>query len=171
MTRAFLLSFVTRQVLLSPREKVAASYRHSWLVWEPGAWVAPPPGLHMTLVPAPPQEAMRPVQGDALCFELALTEGQTGLRLGRAADCDLVINDGTVSRSHLWLTREPEDWAAQVLPSSRGATSDGRVLSPGTRLPLRRGTRLQLGDVVLTYYDPQGLLLRAAEQGARAIRH
>jgi hypothetical protein len=167
MVRAFLLSYVARQLMVRPREEISARYPHPWLVWEPGAWVPPPPGKHMTLVPVP-QGAERPIQGDALCFELTLAEGKTGLRLGRADDCDVIVNDATVSRSHLLLAVESDGWVALVSPSSRGAMTSGTLVAPGARVPLRRGTQVQLGDVQLTFYDSEGFLQRAEAESKKS---
>lgn len=164
-----MISFVTRQLLFSSRAEVAPKYPNAWLVWEPGAWVAPQTGKHMTLVPVSPGNE-RPVQGDALCFELSKPK-EAGLRLGRADDCDIVINDATVSRSHALLTPEPDgSWAALLSPTSRGALVNGAPAAAGAKVMLRRGLQLQLGEVVLTYYDPEGFLLRAEEDGKKAIR-
>jgi Inner membrane component of T3SS, cytoplasmic domain len=168
MVRAFLFSFVMRQLLFEARDKVAQSYRGAWLVWEPGVWMAPDPLKQMTLVP-PEAPDSHPAQGDALCFELALGAGQRGLRVGRAASCDVVINDATVSRAHLWLERDGAGWAATVLPSARGVACGGRSYLSGERIALVPGCQLKLGEVTLTYHDPAGFLARAEQEGARAI--
>ncbi len=164
MVRAFLISFVARQSLVLPAERMAEAYPHAWLVWEPGAWTAPGPGKQMTLVPAEPG-LQRPGVGDALCFELALPRGKEWLKIGRADDCDVVINDATVSRGHLMLTPERlGEWAALVSPASRGATLDDVPLVLGQRHPLVSGAKLGLGDVVLTYLDAPGFLARAKQE-------
>jgi len=166
MVRAFLISFVTRQVLYS-RPEATAKYPNSWLVWEPGAWVAPQQGKHMTLVPTS-TAADRPAQGDALCFELAPTPA--GVRVGRSPECEIVINDATVSRSHLVLVQEPNgSWVANVSVNSRGAVAAGRPVPPGGRIPLRRGLQIVLGDAQLTFYDAEGFLGRAEMEGKKAM--
>jgi len=165
MVRAFLISFVTRQVLYS-RQEAAAKYPNSWLGWEPGAWVAPQQGKFMTLVPSS-SGPDRPAQGDALCFELAPTT--VGVRVGRSPECEIVINDATVSRSHLVLVQEPDgSWVANVSVNSRGATVEGKPVPPGGRSPLTRGLQVQLGDAVLTFYDSEGFLARAEKEAELA---
>ena len=153
MARAFMISFLARQALTRSRQELAGLYPHPWLVWEPGAWTAPSPNNRMTILPPAPGTE-RPVAGDALCFELILKPGQTGLRVGRAPDCDIVINDATVSRAHLLLT-------ALVSPSSRGATTAGGVaFEPGGRIALTRDMPLQIGEVQLTFHERDGFLTR-----------
>lgn len=164
MVRAFMISFVTRQLLFSPRSEVAPKYPNSWLVWEPGAWVAPHQGVHTTLVPTSAQPE-RPVQGDALCFELA--NSATPIHVGRAPECEIVINDATVSRLHLELAQQPDkSWTANVT-GSRGAWVKGATVPTGSTIPLRSGLQLQLGDVAVTYYDADGFLQRALEESKR----
>lgn len=166
MVRAFLISFVTRQLLYS-RAETAAKYRNCWLVWEPGSWVAPQVGKHMTLVPSS-SAVDRPAQGDALCFELAPTAA--GVRVGRSPECEIVINDATVSRSHLVLVQEQDgSWSANVSVNSRGALVEGKPVPPGGHLTLKRGLQVTLGDAVVTFYDAEGFLGRAEMEGKKAL--
>jgi hypothetical protein len=167
MARAFMISFLARQALTRSREQLAGLYPHPWLVWEPGAWTAPSPNNRMTILPPAPGTE-RPVAGDALCFELILKPGQTGLRVGRAPDCDIVINDATVSRAHLLLTTEGEGWVALVSPSSRGATTAGGVaFEPGGRFTLTRDMPLQIGEVQLTFHERDRFLTRVEAESRK----
>jgi hypothetical protein len=166
MARAFMISFLARQALTRSRDVMAGLYPHPWLVWEPGAWTAPSPNNRMTILPPAPGTE-RPVAGDALCFELVLKPGQTGLRVGRAPDCDIVINDATVSRAHLLLTTEAEGWVALVSPSSRGVTAGGLAIAPGARFALLRDMPLQVGEVQLTFHERDGFLTRVEEEARK----
>ena len=159
MVRAFMISFVTRQAFTRSREELLAAYPHPWIVWEPGAWMAPAPNNRMTVLPPEPGNE-RPVAGDALCFELVIKPGQTGLKLGRAQDNDIVINDATVSRSHLLIAKDGGAWVALVSPSSRGVTANGLALTPGARVELRSGADLHVGEVQLTFLDAAGFVDR-----------
>jgi len=163
MVRAFMISFLARQALTRPREEMAARHPHPWLVWEPGAWTAPSPTTRMTLLPPEPG-AEKPVQGDSLCFELVLKADQKGLRVGRDQGCDIVINDATVSRSHLLLITEGEAWVALVSPSSRGAMAGGVAIEPGARFTLLPDMPIQLGEVQLTFHDRDGFLTRVVNE-------
>ena len=71
MVRAFMFSFLARQALTRSREEMGERYPHPWLVWEPGAWIAPSPTSRMTLLPPGPGME-RPVQGDAASLPFAV---------------------------------------------------------------------------------------------------
>jgi pSer/pThr/pTyr-binding forkhead associated (FHA) protein len=105
----------------------------------------------------------RPEGGDALCFQLALG---APLKVGRAPGCDVLINDATVSREHLWL--EPiagsENWTVRAQPGANASLLNGQPLPPGEARPLRPGNTLRLGDVTLTYLDTPGLAERLDAQ-------
>jgi len=171
MVRAFLLSFVTRQYLLL-RERVSERYPHDWLVWEPGIWsaVSSNKGEDLAATRLPASAAgERPPKGDALCYLLPRTQGQpTSIDIGRANTNQLVINDATVSRSHLLLKAEKEGpWLAEVALASRATEYRSRSLSPGDSVMLRSGDQLKIGDVLLTYYDPAGFLQRLAAESKK----
>ena len=133
----------------------------AWLVWEPGVW-QPTTGRtaqEATRITSLNAAMDRPVGGDALCFELPRG---APLKVGRATGCDVLINDATVSREHLWL--EPiagaEGWAARAQPGASSTLLNGQPLALGAVQPLRPGTALRLGAVTLTYLDAPGLAAR-----------
>ncbi len=162
--RAYMMSLlVVRRLTAS--ETFAAKFPHHWLVWEPGQW-KPSAGEGSATRLASNALPDRPLGGDALCFELVQPKE---LKVGRAADCDILINDATVSREHVLLVPGAGGgWSAKAL--SAGATSlDGAALG-GHGLELKPGAKLRLGDVLLSHYDAEGMISRLDQQ-ARLSRN
>lgn len=63
--------------------------------------------------------------------------------IGRAADCDLIVNEAGVSSRHASLTETPDGFVLEDLRSSNGTYVDGqRITSP---VPVRKGDRITLG--------------------------
>ncbi len=127
-----------------------------WLVWEAGPW-RPPSARRETLQAGPNTRLL--ASGESLAIELAAKDGGAEVRLGRDADCDLVIDDATLSRIHLVLRRDASGgWTAQDAGSRNGTKVDG---GPATMpLPLREGSVVEAGAVRLTFYTPAGLYAR-----------
>jgi len=135
----------------------------AWLVWEPGVW-QPTTGRtaqEATRITSLNAAMDRPVGGDALCFELPRG---APLKVGRATGCDVLINDATVSREHLWLEPLAEGWAVRAQPGASSTQLNGQPLALGAVQPLRPGHSLRLGDVTLTYLDAPGLAARLDAQ-------
>jgi hypothetical protein len=167
MVRAFLLSFLARQYLLL-QDKFAERYPHCWLAWEPGAWSVPASSgdTATTRLPTPALPIEAPPQGDALCFELAARS----LRLGRAAENEIVINDATVSREHLDLSvDDARKWWVTVRGGSETRVNDGPV-PLGQPQQLASGATIKTARVVLTFHDQAAFLERVAKaaQGLQA---
>jgi pSer/pThr/pTyr-binding forkhead associated (FHA) protein len=80
--------------------------------------------------------------------------------VGRAADADVSINDGTLSSMHLALNSSPDGWSVEELGSTNGTTIDGKVLTAGATVALRNGSVLEAGQVVLTFHTAEGLWTR-----------
>lgn len=79
--------------------------------------------------------------------------GLGGLLIGRRADCDLVLGDGSVSRLHALVRQGPD--GPELVPLGRGSTlRDGEPLQDPT--PLKPGDRLVLGNTELRYESPGG---------------
>ena len=128
----------------------------AWLVWEAGPW-RPPSARRETLQSGPDTRLL--ASGESLAIELAAKDGGAEVRLGRDADCDLVVDDATLSRIHLVLRRDASGgWTAQDSGSRNGTKVDG---APATMpLPLREGSVIEAGAVRLTFHKPAGLFAR-----------
>jgi hypothetical protein len=168
--RAFLLSLLVRQFLVL-REGFAQKYPFSWLVWEPGNWSAPrtrDPDTADTQMPTgkAPTQAQN---GDSLCFELVqgpVPRKQT-LNVGRGSENDIVINDATVSREHVVLSLGDDgQWAARAAQATSTLLC-GVALSASAPRPLHSGDTLQMGDVLLTFYERTGFTSRLERESKR----
>jgi hypothetical protein len=148
--RSFLMSFLARQKLVKP--DFATRYGGAWLIWEPGDWKVPKDAAAPTEVVK--KRATAPREGDALCFHLELADShRRTLTGGRDEGCDVVLNDATVSRTHLQLTSSSEGWSVDTLVNDAGKAVrlDGQTLQLGTAMRLTSGARLELGGVKLTF--------------------
>jgi DNA-binding NtrC family response regulator len=68
----------------------------------------------------------------------------SGVTLGRSPECDVVIEDGSVSRRHALLRLAPEP-TIEDLDSRNGTAVDGRRIDSGLAVPIEVGTCLELG--------------------------
>lgn len=68
------------------------------------------------------------------------------LTLGRQSDCDLVLEDTTVSRHHAAVVRREDGWWAIDLGSTNGTCVNG---TRAAEQPVRPGDRIELGDAVV----------------------
>jgi pSer/pThr/pTyr-binding forkhead associated (FHA) protein len=156
---AYLLSLLANR-LTALGDAFAGQFEGHWLIWEPGQWSA---GGIFEHTKTPHGTRVTGSMGDSLSFHLKTRQL---LKLGRSSACDIVINDGTVSREHLTLepTKNGDDWVVRVL-SAGGVTSVGGVaLKHDEEVPLRSGAALRVGDVALTYLDVQDLVRRLRGQ-------
>lgn len=170
-TRAYMLSHLAMLSAKASREEFLAKYPNPWLVWEPGAWKAPAieRGLDMTFIPMS-SPGMLP-KGDVLCFELASPAKPAPLRLGRAPENEIVINDATVSREHLhFLAEPPGQWKLHASASSKFTRCDEKPLLAGEAVALARGMKIKAGGALFTFTDSSGMLERIAAQPASAPR-
>ena len=63
------------------------------------------------------------------------------ITIGRRSDCDVVIEDATVSRHHARLRRRPSGtWLVEDLHSKNGTAVNG--------VPIAGPTRIEAGDVL-----------------------
>jgi DNA-binding response OmpR family regulator len=77
--------------------------------------------------------------------------------IGRAVENDIVITSRRVSREHARLQRQGRRVVLSDLGSTNGTfLNDERVLSPAE---LRDGDRISIGDVELTFHDPESTFL------------
>lgn len=162
--KAYMLSLLTVRRAATQADFLS-HFPAPWLVWEPGVWqpTSNRSAQEVTRISSLNAATARPVAGDALCFQLALG---APLKVGRAPGCDVLINDATVSREHLWLEAPAgsERWSVKAQPGASAALLDGQPLPPGLAQPLRPGGTLRLGDVTLTYLDAPGLAARLDAQ-------
>ena len=77
--------------------------------------------------------------------------GSARLRVGRATGSDIVVEDGSVSRTHAELRFEDGAWHVEDLRSANGVQVDGK---PVQTAPLVPGGRLTLGNVQLVFQQP-----------------
>jgi hypothetical protein len=167
-----------RQLLLQDDEPFHQRFDHPWLVWEAGSALAGNP-FERTLAPedidlADPERSIAELEsarprgdddsegspcGRVMCFALDDSPGPQFIRVGRAEDNDVVVNDLTVSREHLVLTRDLEGvWRVESITG--GITFCKEPLPPSAPRPINRGDQVKLGKVTLTFYDPAGMVER-----------
>jgi hypothetical protein len=171
MVRSVLLSVLVRQHL-SLKKEFPKRYPHAWLVWEAGAWSISGDGEQNVAHTQPPAEDLQDClpTGDVLCFELAPSSPEQTLRVGRASRNDVVINDSTVSREHMLLTRSASgDWSAELMSPTQHVAIAGRTLVPGKPIPLRRGDVLKVGEVLLTFYDAKAFEVRVQGEAEKLM--
>jgi len=171
MARALLLSLLVRQHM-ALKEKFRAKYPHPWLVWEAGAWNVPETlegNVAATRLPLTDLRDCLPA-GDAMCFELVAMAERGPIRLGRASNNAMVVNDATVSREQLLLAPTPdEQWQVTRLPGSRPVTLEGAPMEPEQPALLRPGIQLQVGEVRLTFHDAEGFNERIGRIAAQVL--
>jgi hypothetical protein len=160
--KSWLLSSLRHQYQSKGREVFLDQFKNAWLLWEPGSWT-PPQRRTMTLpvrsiVSAEPQ----PVPDAAAeALAVALSPDTKVLTLGRGEDCELVINDATLSGRHLAFHPGPGGtWAVEDLRSTNGSRLGFQLLGPGVKLPLTEGASLEAGQARFTYCSPEGLWAR-----------
>ncbi|HEY8208495.1 MAG TPA: FHA domain-containing protein [Myxococcaceae bacterium] len=158
VVRAYLLSNLVAQ-RRSLEGAFPEQFPHPWLVWEIGVWKPSPrsPATTLTRVPRAALSAPAAGTGDPLCYEL---RERGPFKIGRAPDCDVRLNEETVSRDHLWLEPgEGADWVVRPGSPTSVTLVGGRALS-GDGLTLTSRETLELGNVVLTFETAQTLLRR-----------
>lgn len=171
MARALLLSLLVRQHM-ALKEKFRAKYPHPWLVWEAGAWNVPEVvegNVAATRLPLTDLRDCLPA-GDALCFELVGQTDGSPLRLGRASNNALVVNDATVSREQLHLSPTLEGrWTVTRVAASRTVTLGGTALEPEQPAVLQPGVQLHVGDVRLTFHEAEDFDERIGRIAAQVL--
>ncbi|WIG94923.1 FHA domain-containing protein [Myxococcus sp. SDU36] len=171
MARALLLSLLVRQHM-ALKEKFRAKYPHPWLVWEAGAWNVPEVvegNVAATRLPLTDLRDCLPA-GDALCFELVGHTDGSPLRLGRASNNALVVNDATVSREQLHLSPTLEGrWTVTRVAASRPVTLGGTPLEPEHPTVLQPGVQLTVGDVRLTFHEAEDFNERIGRIAAQVL--
>lgn len=162
--QAFMMSLLSRQLSLA-KDGFLTRYPNCWLVWEPGEWSVPLRGVDVSVAETrlPPSAAaeLRPLGGDALCFALKVPEG-TSVKLGRAADNEIVVSDLTVSRLHGRLELKGGSWFLVPLSETKKTTLGGQDLGRGAPVRLQSGQVVAFGGVKVTFYDAAAFKERVA---------
>lgn len=165
MVPAYLLSLLSRQLLMLQADGFLKRHPHAWLVWEPGNWDSPrSPGesdAGATRVPDPLRPSA-PEAGDALCFELLIKGQQEGaLKVGRSSECQIVLNDMTISREQFQLRLAQGSWSLVGTSGAKTLVSG----APAGEQPVKldKEARLKAGGLRLTFYQPPAFLDRLKE--------
>jgi pSer/pThr/pTyr-binding forkhead associated (FHA) protein len=96
----------------------------------------------------------RPSLIEPLVLELRKrTPGGADITLGRAPDCDIVIEDATVSRFHASFRKEPHTgmWHVVDAESHNGTFQAGVLIVPGRPTPLFERASLRFGGVEISF--------------------
>jgi len=162
--QSFLLSVLAHQYGRGPAADFAASFPDPWLVWEAGNWSpAQPTTLSITQHPDDPAP-LQDGKSEALVFQLRLPPGKTEIVVGRAPPCDVVVNDGTLSKRHATLLRTERGWSLRDDNSRNGSWVSEVVTAPGKLVPLASGVRLRLGTARLSFLDSLALHARLSRR-------
>jgi hypothetical protein len=151
--QSYLLSMLQRSFQDRGVDSFLSRHGNDWLVWEPGAWR--PPG-RSTLIPADLSPA--PATGEALALALIERSDRPQLTLGRGAECDAPINDGTLSQIHLVFMRTDRGtWTVRDANSKNGTWVGDQRLAPGRPVELQDGNTIHAAQVTFTFCSPQRL--------------
>ncbi|HEY4280261.1 MAG TPA: DUF3662 and FHA domain-containing protein [Conexibacter sp.] len=75
--------------------------------------------------------------------------GAGGATIGRSRDCDIVLNDGNVSRQHAEVRPRGDGWMIADLGSTNGVTVNGSRIEQAQLL--RAGDRIEVGTTRMTF--------------------
>ncbi len=75
--------------------------------------------------------------------------------IGRSPDCDLVLNDGRISRDHCRVERRDEGFMVTDLQSSNGTMLNGKRIKTALLMP---GDSIRLGYTVICYQSAEDLV-------------
>jgi TM2 domain-containing membrane protein YozV len=75
---------------------------------------------------------------------------QSGLSIGRADHCDMILDDPTVSREHALVQYDGGFFSLRDLGSSNGTFLNGKRLVVGASSKIRSGDRLKIGKIMLS---------------------
>ena len=83
-----------------------------------------------------------------------------GITVGRAANNDVVMDDGSVSRFHAWFEKDAETGLYQVADagSKNGTALKGLKLEPRKTVEVQSGERICFGKVEVTFLSAPSFL-------------
>ncbi len=126
--------------------------------WPVLVWESPPPQqdphLRFKRHTMSHLRFQRPPPTDSLILELRKRAPErTEITLGRAPECDIVIEDATVSRLHAVFRKEPHTGMWQVVDaeSHNGTFQAGVLIVPGRPTPLFDRAALRFGAVEMSF--------------------
>jgi hypothetical protein len=93
----------------------------------------------------------------ALNWALPLVPGAEGdgrVTLGRSPQCDICIDDGSVSRIHASVSFERGRYYVMDEHSRNGTFINGEPLSPGVRTSMASGAYVSFGDALFLFFGP-----------------
>lgn len=160
--KSYLISWLKKKHAGSDLQTFVKQNPGEWLVWEAGPWR--PPAARRETMASGPGTRLLPA-GESLAIALEPRSGNAEVRLGRASENDLVVDDGTLSRSHLAFAKDASGaWTVRDVGSSNGTRLEGAPLGQAP-VRLETGARIEAGAVRLTFYDGGGLYLRLRDVG------
>jgi Inner membrane component of T3SS, cytoplasmic domain len=154
--KSFLISWLAKKHAGADLRAFLKERPEDFLVWEAGPW-RPPAARNETMAAGPGTRLLS--AGESLAIALVAKDGGTEVRLGRAQENDLVVDDGTLSRQHLLFRREAAGWTVRDAGSSNGSKLNGMRFG-GEVVLLQPGDRIEAGTVRLTFYDGASLYMR-----------
>lgn len=126
--------------------------------WPVMVWESPPlrqdPHASLARYTLSNVRFQRPSPTDPLVLEFRKrTPESMEITLGRAPDCDIVIEDPTVSRLHAVFRKEPHTGMWQVVDaeSHNGTFLAGVLIVPGRPTPLFERAALRFGAVEMSF--------------------
>jgi hypothetical protein len=95
-----------------------------------------------------------PSRSPYLVFPLVARPGARRVTVGCDPSCDVVIDDGSLSKKHAHVDVVADEWAVVDDDSSAGTRVNEQLLEPGVATPLVSGDRVTLGFVDLIFLAP-----------------
>jgi len=82
--------------------------------------------------------------------------GTNRLLVGCSERCDIRVSEVTVSREHAWIERKGDKYFIEDNNSTNGTSVNGVRLEPGQARRIQTWSRITLGKLDLTFFDPRG---------------